>query len=80
MLPRIGIVIGSTRPGRVAREVASWVYDHASKRSDAAFEVIDLADFELPLLDEPLPSCSVLFTTTPAPGPQQWRDATASCS
>jgi hypothetical protein len=36
--------------------VARWVYDIASKRSDAAFEIVDIKDFNLPLLDEPVPA------------------------
>ena len=51
---RIAIIIGSTRPGRKAEAVARWVYDIAAKRSDASFEVVDIADFDLPLLDEPM--------------------------
>lgn len=52
---KVAIIIGSTRPGRKAEAVARWVHDIASKRSDAAFEVVDIADFHLPLLDEPAP-------------------------
>jgi NAD(P)H-dependent FMN reductase len=52
---RIGIIIGSTRPGRVGDQVAKWVLEHASARSDAEFELIDLADFALPHLDEAVP-------------------------
>jgi NAD(P)H-dependent FMN reductase len=33
-----------------------WVYDIANKRSDAAFEIVDIKDFNLPLLDEPVPA------------------------
>lgn len=51
---RVAIVVGSTRPGRKAEIVARWVYDIASKRSDAEFEVVDILDFNLPLLDEPM--------------------------
>jgi NAD(P)H-dependent FMN reductase len=35
--------------------VARWVYDVASRRSDAEFELVDLRDYPLPHLDEPLP-------------------------
>src|SRR5256885_2422334 len=49
---RIGIIIGSTRPGRKAEAVAKWVYEIAQKRSDAEFELVDIKDFNLPLLDE----------------------------
>lgn len=52
----IGIIVGSTRPGRKADAVARWVHACASKRSDAAFEVVDLKDFNLPLLDEAMPA------------------------
>ncbi|MCU1575119.1 MAG: reductase [Micrococcaceae bacterium] len=52
---RIGIILGSTRPGRLGKAVAEWVADRASIRSDATFEALDIADFNLPLLDEPLP-------------------------
>lgn len=52
---KVGIILGSTRPGRNGEAVARWVYDIASRRTDAEFELVDLADFHLPLLDEPLP-------------------------
>ena len=51
----VGIIVGSTRPGRKADAVARWVHEIAKKRSDASFEVVDIADFKLPLLDEPMP-------------------------
>jgi NAD(P)H-dependent FMN reductase len=52
---RLAIIIGSTRPGRKADAVARWVHEIARKRSDAEFEVVDILDFSLPLLDEPVP-------------------------
>lgn len=52
---RIGIIIGSTRPGRNGEAVAKWVYEIARKRADAQFELVDIKDFNLPLLDEPVP-------------------------
>ncbi|MCC3371492.1 NADPH-dependent FMN reductase [Cohnella sp. REN36] len=51
----IAIIVGSTRPGRKALDVAKWVHEIASKRSDAAFEIVDIADYRLPLYDEPIP-------------------------
>jgi NAD(P)H-dependent FMN reductase len=54
-MTRIGIILGSTRPGRNGEQVAKWVYDIASRRSDAEFELVDLRDYPLPHLDEPLP-------------------------
>jgi NAD(P)H-dependent FMN reductase len=52
---KIAVIIGSTRPGRVGEQVAKWVLDQASVRSDADFELIDLLDFNLPHLDEAYP-------------------------
>lgn len=51
----VGIIIGSTRPGRKADAVARWVHEIASKRGDATYHLVDIADFDLPLLDEPVP-------------------------
>ena len=52
---KVAIITGSTRPGRKSEAVARWVYDIAAKRSDASFEVVDIAAFDLPLLDEAIP-------------------------
>ena len=51
---RIAIIIGSTRPGRKGEGVANWVFEIAQKRRDAEFELVDIKDFNLPLLDEPM--------------------------
>lgn len=59
---KIGIIIGSTRPGRKAEQVARWVHEHAQKRQDAEFDLIDIAEFELPLLDEPTPPSMGKYT------------------
>lgn len=50
-----GIILGSTRPGRNGEAVARWVHEIAKKRTDAEFELVDIKDFNLPLLDEPIP-------------------------
>ena len=52
---RIGIIIGSTRPGRNGEAVAHWVHALADTRGDAQYELVDIQDFNLPLLDEPVP-------------------------
>jgi NAD(P)H-dependent FMN reductase len=52
---KVAIIIGSTRPGRKAEAVARWVYDIAQKRTDVELELVDIKDFNLPLLDEPVP-------------------------
>jgi NAD(P)H-dependent FMN reductase len=53
---KIAVITGSTRPGRNNEAVARWVYQLARKRSDADFELVDIKDYALPLLDEPAPA------------------------
>lgn len=48
----IGIIVGSTRPGRLGPLVGQWVQQHAAS-TGARFELVDLDDFKLPLTDEP---------------------------
>src|SRR6476659_7077427 len=52
---KIAIILGSTRPNRIGEGVARWVYDIAARRTDAHYDLIDLKDQNLPLLDEPAP-------------------------
>lgn len=46
----IGIILGSTRQGRVSPQVGEWVKEIANKRGDANYEIVDIADFQLPFL------------------------------
>jgi NAD(P)H-dependent FMN reductase len=59
---RIAIILGSTRPNRNGEAVADWVFAHAQQRKDAEFELVDLGDFDLPLLDEPIPPSQGKYT------------------
>ncbi len=52
---KVGIIIGSTRPNRAGEAVAKWVHGLAVTREDANYELVDVKDFNLPLLDEPIP-------------------------
>jgi NAD(P)H-dependent FMN reductase len=49
---RIGIILGSTRPGRRGDQIASWVLDTARAHGGADYELIDLAHHGLGNLDE----------------------------
>ena len=72
---KIAIVIGSTRPGRVGEGVAKWAYEAAKKRTDAEFELIDIREFDLPLLDEPVtPAMSNNYTK---PHTKRWSQTIA---
>lgn len=50
MANRIGIILGSTREGRVSPQVGKWVKTLADKSGMADFEIIDIKDYDLPLL------------------------------
>lgn len=52
---RVAILTGSTRPGRNNEAVAQWTFSLARQRKDAEIELVDIADYQLPLLDEPVP-------------------------
>jgi NAD(P)H-dependent FMN reductase len=60
-MTKVAIIIGSTRPGRNGEAVAKWVYDLASKRDDAEYELVDLADYNLPHYDEPIPASQGMY-------------------
>ena len=68
-MTKIGIILGSTRPGRNGEAVAKWVLELASQRTDAEFELIDLLDYKLPHLDEAIPPSMAQYTQ---PHTQQW--------
>lgn len=46
----IGIILGSTRDGRVSPQVGEWVKGIADQRQDANYEIVDIADYKLPFL------------------------------
>jgi len=52
---KLAIILGSTRPGRNGKAVADWVLAKAKERTSADYELIDLADYPLPHLDEAIP-------------------------
>jgi NAD(P)H-dependent FMN reductase len=74
-MSRIGIILGSTRPNRNGEQVAKWVYDIASRRGDAEFELVDLRDYPLPHLDEPVPPAMGQYQNEHT---RQWADKIAS--
>ncbi len=65
----IGIILGSTRQGRVSPQVGEWVKEIADKREDANYEIVDIADFQLPFLGT---------TDGTEPGIAAWNEKLAS--
>lgn len=53
MALKLKVIIGSTRPGRIAPVVADWAAQAAREHTDFDVELVDLAELELPLFDEP---------------------------
>jgi NAD(P)H-dependent FMN reductase len=51
--PKLMIVIASTRPGRIGLPVGEWIADHAREHGGFDVEVADLAEIDLPFMDEP---------------------------
>jgi len=54
MLPKLHIVICSTRPGRIGLPIARWFHEFAQRHGKFNLELVDLADFKLPIYDEPI--------------------------
>jgi len=50
---RLNIIIASTRPGRVGPAVARWFHEFATAEGGFEARLVDLADFALPVYDEP---------------------------
>jgi len=65
----IGIILGSTRDGRLSPQVGEWVKAQADKRGDANYEIVDIAQFKLPFLGT---------TDGTEPGIAAWNEKLAS--
>ncbi|MBZ9935158.1 NAD(P)H-dependent oxidoreductase [Mesorhizobium sp. BR1-1-16] len=53
MALKLNIIIVSTRPGRIGPHIARWFHDYAKENSAFDAELVDIADFNLPVFDEP---------------------------
>lgn len=74
-MPKIAVILSSTRPGRIGEAVAHWVMEHATQRDDAGFELIDLAEHTLPDIDEPLPPVTGQYSQ---PHTKAWAEVIAA--
>ena len=54
MALKLHTIICSTRPGRVGPAVARWFHDFAEKHGKFDATLVDLAEFKLPVYDEPM--------------------------
>ena len=53
-IPKIGIVLSTTREGRFADKPAAWLQAIATTRTDMSFELVDLRDYPMPMFDYPV--------------------------
>jgi NAD(P)H-dependent FMN reductase len=51
--PTVLVIMGSVRAGRISPTVADWLLSLAGNNSTARYELVDLADWHLPMNDEP---------------------------
>ncbi len=55
--PKVLVIVGSTRPGRIGHAIAEWYIGLAEKyHPEIRFELVDLATWDLPILNEPIPA------------------------
>lgn len=73
--PKIGIIVGSTRPGRFADKPAEWIAERAKATGEFDVEIVDLRDFPLPFFDE---QGSPAYAPSQAEGAKAWQDKIAS--
>ncbi|MCP2323994.1 NAD(P)H-dependent FMN reductase [Hamadaea flava] len=72
---KLAVILGSVRPGRRADAVGRWVQRHAARRPGVEAEVVDIAAYQLPVLDEPLPAAYGRYAH---PHTQAWADTIAA--
>lgn len=73
--PKIAVIIGSTRPTRLADKPAQWILKQAQARGDIDAELVDLRDFQLPFFDE---LASNAYLPSQNPQAQRWQQAIAA--
>ena len=74
---KIGIIVGSTRPGRRSILVAQWVKTIADRREEHDFVLLDLLDYNLPHLDEAIPAA--MGRPYEHAHTHAWSESVASC-
>jgi NAD(P)H-dependent FMN reductase len=63
---RVAVVIGSSRPTRIRAGIAAWTRDTIQRDSKLCYELLDLAQVNLPFLDEPLKAAARPPSSSPA--------------
>jgi len=58
----IKVILGSTRPSRFGEQPANWIMELSKAHPETKFELVDLKEVNLPLLDEPVPASAQQYT------------------
>ena len=69
-LPRIGVIISTTRDTRFGDKPARWIAEAAAARGDAEVEIVDLRDYDLPHFNE---AASSLWRPSENPDAVRWQ-------
>lgn len=59
---KIAVIVSTTRPTRVGRKIADWFMNQVKNADDVQFELIDLAELNLPFMSEPESASSGHYT------------------
>ena len=51
-MSKVGLIIGSSRPGRIGAQVTEWVQSKLPVVVGVSYELIDLAEWDMPMFDE----------------------------
>ena len=73
-MTRLAVITGSVRPNRVGSAVAQWVAEKASTVEGVEAEVLELADFDLPVFAEEVPP---MMAAPKDPASAAWNEALA---
>lgn len=65
MTLKLNIIVGSTRPGRAGLVIAQWLREAAARHGTFSVELVDLADFKLPILDETAHPATRCYSNAP---------------
>ncbi|RYE78624.1 MAG: NADPH-dependent oxidoreductase [Hyphomicrobiales bacterium] len=68
--PKIGVIVTSTRPTRFGIKPAKWIAEIAQQSGHFDVELVDLADYPLPLFDAP---ASDFWMPTPNEVAAKWQ-------
>lgn len=51
---KLGVILGTTRQGRQSEKIAKWVVSTAKEQEGIDVALVDLADYDLPIFEEPV--------------------------